>query len=147
MESSLSKLERRTRGGLTALSHHLFTVVGEYGVFIVVAKFIPGLSTIGAMLWVGSALVAGMLCSSQIESALLRLDDIGSVVGVVLAAALAAYDIANRIKDLPWNRDVVRDCASPSEASTARVAKLLLQGGLDAWAAAGYAVVGVSKPQ
>ena len=178
-----------------------------------------GLSTVGAALWVGSALLAGMLFSNQIESLLIRLDDIGAVVGVALVAALAGYvgfkgwqrarfyrslrmaridvtalydlvqagaepiivdvrsnaaralepgwipgsrhlpldDIAGHIKDLPRDRDIVLYCACPSEASAARVAKMLmkhgftrvrpLQGGLDAWVAAGYAVVGVSKPQ
>jgi membrane protein DedA with SNARE-associated domain/rhodanese-related sulfurtransferase len=74
---------------------------------LVIAKFVPGLSTIappmaGAMrigllrfiilsaiaaaLWVGAALVAGILFSSQIERLLRNLDQIGSVAltGVVL---------------------------------------------------------------
>ena len=63
-------------------------------------------------------------------------------------------EIAKRLKDLPRDRDIVLYCACPSEASAARVARVLmnhgfkkvrpLHGGLDAWRAAGYAVVGVA---
>jgi membrane protein DedA with SNARE-associated domain/rhodanese-related sulfurtransferase len=59
-------------------------------------------------------------------------------------------DVARRLKDLPRDRDIVLYCTCPSEASAARVAKILmnhgfkrvrpLYGGLDAWVAAGYAV-------
>jgi membrane protein DedA with SNARE-associated domain/rhodanese-related sulfurtransferase len=55
-----------------------------------------------------------------------------------------------RLKELPRDRDIVLYCTCPSEASAARVAKILmnhgfkrvrpLHGGLDAWVAAGYAV-------
>ncbi len=55
-----------------------------------------------------------------------------------------------RLKELPRDRDIVVYCTCPSEASAARVAKVLmnngfkhvrpLQGGLDAWIEAGYAV-------
>jgi rhodanese-related sulfurtransferase len=51
---------------------------------------------------------------------------------------------------LPRDRDIILYCTCPSEATAARVAKLLmnqgfkkvrpLYGGLDAWVAAGYAV-------
>jgi membrane protein DedA with SNARE-associated domain/rhodanese-related sulfurtransferase len=65
-------------------------------------------------------------------------------------------EIAKHIKDLPRDRDIVLYCACPSEASAARVARVLmnhgfkkvrpLHGGLDAWRAAGYAVVGITEP-
>jgi membrane protein DedA with SNARE-associated domain/rhodanese-related sulfurtransferase len=65
-------------------------------------------------------------------------------------------DVATHIVDLPRDRDIVLYCACPSEASAARVARVLmshgfrkvrpLYGGLDAWIAAGYAVVGVTHP-
>ena len=58
-------------------------------------------------------------------------------------------DVGRHIEDLPRDRDIILYCACPSEASAARVAKLLmnhgfkkvrpLYGGLDAWIAAGYA--------
>jgi membrane protein DedA with SNARE-associated domain/rhodanese-related sulfurtransferase len=207
---------------------------------LVVAKFIPGLaiiapplagamrigwlrfialSTVSAVLWVGSALVAGMLFRNQIEAFLIRLDDFGSLAAMIVGASLAAYiaykwwermrfygslrmarisvaelsdlllagakpvivdvrsstartleprwipgalhipleDVAKHIKDLPRERDIILYCACPSEASAARVARVLmnhgfkkvrpLHGGLDAWVAAGYAVVGVTTPQ
>jgi membrane protein DedA with SNARE-associated domain/rhodanese-related sulfurtransferase len=59
-------------------------------------------------------------------------------------------DVAHRMKELPRDRDIILYCTCPSEASAARVAKILmnhgfqrvrpLYGGLDAWVAAGYAV-------
>lgn len=59
-------------------------------------------------------------------------------------------DIGRYIADLPRDRDIILYCACPSEASAARVAKLLmshgfkkvrpLHGGLDAWIGAGYSV-------
>jgi membrane protein DedA with SNARE-associated domain/rhodanese-related sulfurtransferase len=59
-------------------------------------------------------------------------------------------DVATHLKHLPRDRDIILYCACPSEATAARVAKLLmnhgfkkvrpLYGGLDAWVAAGYAV-------
>ena len=59
-------------------------------------------------------------------------------------------DVAHRLKELPRDRDIILYCNCPSEASAARVAKILmnhgfkrvrpLHGGLDAWVAAGYAV-------
>jgi membrane protein DedA with SNARE-associated domain/rhodanese-related sulfurtransferase len=64
-------------------------------------------------------------------------------------------EIAKHIKDLPRDREIVLYCACPSEASAARVARVLmnhgfkkvrpLHGGLDAWRAAGYAVVGITE--
>jgi membrane protein DedA with SNARE-associated domain/rhodanese-related sulfurtransferase len=207
---------------------------------LVVAKFIPGLaiiappmagamrigwpkflalSTASGVLWVGSALVAGMLFRTQIEALLVRIDDIGSLLLLMAGCALALYvgykwwererfyrslrmarigvaelyelmeagakpvivdvrsptaraleptwipgslhvpldDVTNRLKDLPRDRDIILYCACPSEASAARVARILLNqgfkkvrplhGGLDAWVAAGYAVVGVTAPE
>ncbi len=59
-------------------------------------------------------------------------------------------DVAHHLKELPRDRDTILYCTCPSEASAARVAKILmnhgfkrvrpLSGGLDAWVAAGYAV-------
>jgi membrane protein DedA with SNARE-associated domain/rhodanese-related sulfurtransferase len=59
-------------------------------------------------------------------------------------------DVARHLKELPRDRDIILYCTCPSEASAARVAKILmshgfkrvrpLYGGLDAWVAAGYAV-------
>ncbi len=65
-------------------------------------------------------------------------------------------DIARHIQELPRDRDVIVYCTCPSEASAARVAKILmnngfkrvrpLHGGLDAWIEAGYAVDSASVP-
>jgi membrane protein DedA with SNARE-associated domain/rhodanese-related sulfurtransferase len=65
-------------------------------------------------------------------------------------------DIARRMKDLPRDRDIILYCSCPSEASAARVAKVLmnhgfkrvrpLYGGLDAWVSAGYAIVTDKAP-
>jgi len=59
-------------------------------------------------------------------------------------------DAARYVKDLPRDRDIILYCSCPSEASAARVARMLVShgfkrvrplfGGLDAWLAAGYAV-------
>ena len=59
-------------------------------------------------------------------------------------------DVARRLKELPRDREIILYCTCPSEASAARVAKILmnhgfkrvrpLHGGLEAWVAAGYAV-------
>ncbi len=61
-------------------------------------------------------------------------------------------DVDAALRSLPRDKDVVVYCACPSEASAARVSKLLinrgftrvrpLQGGIDAWVAAGHAVDG-----
>ena len=58
--------------------------------------------------------------------------------------------VEQHLKDLPRDREIVAYCTCPNEASAAQVAKLLmnsgfrkvrpLQGGLDAWIAAGFAV-------
>ena len=207
---------------------------------LLVAKFIPGLaiiapplagalrigwprffglSTAGSLLWVGSALVAGMLFRTQIEGFLVRVDSFGSIAAAAAAVALALYvgykwverlrfyrslrmaridvnelyelmqsgavpiivdvrsstahalqpvsipgaqhvpteDIAKHIDRLPRDRDIVLYCACPSEASAARVARILvnhgfkkvrpLHGGLDAWVSAGYPVEGTATIQ
>jgi membrane protein DedA with SNARE-associated domain/rhodanese-related sulfurtransferase len=59
-------------------------------------------------------------------------------------------DVARHLKELPRDRDIILYCTCPSEASAARVAKILMNhgfkrvrplfGGLEAWVAAGYAV-------
>jgi membrane protein DedA with SNARE-associated domain/rhodanese-related sulfurtransferase len=59
-------------------------------------------------------------------------------------------DVAHHLKELPRDRDIILYCTCPSEASAARVAKILmnhgfqrvrpLYGGLDAWIAAGHPV-------
>ncbi len=59
-------------------------------------------------------------------------------------------DVARHLEDLPRDRDIILYCSCPSEASAARVARLLMNhgfkrvrplfGGLEAWLAAGYAV-------
>jgi membrane protein DedA with SNARE-associated domain/rhodanese-related sulfurtransferase len=64
-------------------------------------------------------------------------------------------EVAARVKDLPRDRDIILYCSCPSEASAARVAKILmnhgfkrvrpLHGGLDAWVAAGYAVAAITE--
>jgi membrane protein DedA with SNARE-associated domain/rhodanese-related sulfurtransferase len=204
---------------------------------LVIAKFIPGLAIIApplagamrigwlrfialaaasAILWVGSAVAAGVLFKAQIAVLLIHLGDIGSAAGMLIAAALLLFilykwqerarfyaalrmaridvgelydiiqagakpiivdvrsatardldprgipgalhitfeEVAKHLKDLPRDRDIVLYCACPSEASAARVARVLLNhgfkkvrplhGGLDAWVAAGYAVVAIA---
>ncbi len=206
---------------------------------LVIAKFVPGLaiiapplagalrigwlrylflSTLGAMLWVGCYLAAGMLFKSQIDALLERLDRIGATAGLIAAGLLAMYiaykwwerrrffktlrmarirvgelyelmragaapiiidvrsataraleprwipgalhvpiqEMGPHLQDLPRDRDIILYCTCPSEASAARVARLLmnhgftkvrpLYGGLDAWIAAGYGVSTVAAP-
>ena len=65
-------------------------------------------------------------------------------------------DVAGHLKDLARDREIVLYCTCPSEATAARVAKILmnhgfkrvrpLYGGLDAWVAAGYAVDTAAVP-
>jgi rhodanese-related sulfurtransferase len=65
--------------------------------------------------------------------------------------------VAQHVRELPRDRDIILYCTCPSEASAARVAQILmhnglkrvrpLHGGLDAWIAAGYAVATVGKPE
>ena len=64
-------------------------------------------------------------------------------------------NVARHLEELPRDREIILYCACPSEASAARVARVLmnhgfkkvrpLHGGLDAWQAAGYAVVGIEE--
>jgi membrane protein DedA with SNARE-associated domain/rhodanese-related sulfurtransferase len=200
---------------------------------IIIAKFVPGLSiiapplagalrigwgkfiflsTLSAILWVGTALAAGMLLRSQVEALLINLDRIGSLAGMLAVLLLACYiaykwwertrfykmlrmarisvedlyrlmqtgaapvvvdvrshtarnleprwipgaihvpldEVAQRLGDLPRDREIILYCTCPSEASAARVARVLMNqgfrrvrplfGGLEAWLAAGYAV-------
>jgi membrane protein DedA with SNARE-associated domain/rhodanese-related sulfurtransferase len=79
---------------------------------LVIAKFVPGLSMIapplagatrmgfarfalfsaaGAALWIGAALIAGLLLKTQIARLLPRLTGIGGTVVVILLVLLAAY--------------------------------------------------------
>jgi len=205
---------------------------------LMIAKFVPGLaiiapplagamrigwprfltlSAIGGTVWVGAGLLAGVLFKTQIQSALVYLDRIGSITGAVVAAALVSYilykwwerrrfykelrmarisvadlyglmeageqpivvdvrsntartleprwipgaihvpvdDVSRHLAELPRDREIVVYCTCPSEASAARVAKVLinhgfkvvrpLYGGLDAWIEAGYAVDGAEQ--
>jgi membrane protein DedA with SNARE-associated domain/rhodanese-related sulfurtransferase len=202
---------------------------------LIIAKFVPGLAIIappmagalrigwlrfvalsacGAVLWVGSGLLAGVLFKAQIERLLHHLAEIGGMAGAGVAILLAAYigykwwerrrfyrmlrmarisvadlyeliqagaspliidvrsvtareleprwipgalhvplqDVARQLRELSRDREIILYCTCPSEASAARVAKILmnhgfrrvrpLHGGLDAWVAAGYAVEG-----
>jgi membrane protein DedA with SNARE-associated domain/rhodanese-related sulfurtransferase len=66
------------------------------------------------------------------------------------ALHISLADVGVNLKDLPRDRDIIVYCTCPSEASAARVAKILmnqgfkrvrpLHGGLDAWVAAGHEV-------
>jgi membrane protein DedA with SNARE-associated domain/rhodanese-related sulfurtransferase len=66
------------------------------------------------------------------------------------ALNVSLADVGLHLKDLPKDRDIILYCTCPSEASAARVAKILMNhgfkqvrpllGGLDAWLAAGHAV-------
>lgn len=64
------------------------------------------------------------------------------------ALHIPLHSMAEHLKDLPRDREIIAYCSCPNEASAAQVAKLLmdngfrrvrpLHGGLDAWIAAGY---------
>ena len=64
--------------------------------------------------------------------------------------AISLSDVDAHLKGLPRDRDIILYCTCPSEASAARVAKVLmnrgfkrvrpLAGGLEAWVAAGHPV-------
>jgi membrane protein DedA with SNARE-associated domain/rhodanese-related sulfurtransferase len=66
------------------------------------------------------------------------------------AMAISLSDVDANLKALPRDRDIILYCTCPSEASAARVAKVLmnrgfkrvrpLAGGLEAWVAAGHPV-------
>jgi membrane protein DedA with SNARE-associated domain/rhodanese-related sulfurtransferase len=76
--------------------------------------------------------------------------------GIPGALHVPLENVAASIKNLPRDREIILYCSCPSEASAASVARILmnhgfqrvrpLHGGLDAWIAAGYAVVGVEEP-
>ena len=67
------------------------------------------------------------------------------------ALHISLPDVGLHLADLPRNRDIILYCTCPSEASAARVARILmnhgfkrvrpLHGGLDAWVAGGHTVV------
>jgi rhodanese-related sulfurtransferase len=73
--------------------------------------------------------------------------------GIPGALYIPMENVAQHLVDLPRDAEIILYCACPSEATAARVAQLLmkhgfkkvrpLHGGLDAWVAAGYAVVAV----
>jgi membrane protein DedA with SNARE-associated domain/rhodanese-related sulfurtransferase len=73
------------------------------------------------------------------------------------ALSIPLSEVGQCLRDLPRDRDIIVYCTCPSEASAARVAKILmnhgfkhvrpLHGGLDAWLAAGYAVVTTMPPE
>ena len=77
--------------------------------------------------------------------------------GIPNALHVTLEEVAKRMAELPRDREIILYCACPSEASAARVARVLMRhgfkrvrpltGGLDAWVAAGYAVVGVDGPR
>src|SRR6266702_3873959 len=66
------------------------------------------------------------------------------------ALAMDVADVERRLDQLPADREIIFYCTCPNEASAAQVAKKLLglgytrvrplQGGLDAWIAAGYEI-------
>jgi membrane protein DedA with SNARE-associated domain/rhodanese-related sulfurtransferase len=72
------------------------------------------------------------------------------------ALTMDIAQVDQRLAQLPTDRDIIFYCTCPNEASAASVAKRLielgytrvrpLQGGLDAWIAAGYAVEDRSAP-
>jgi membrane protein DedA with SNARE-associated domain/rhodanese-related sulfurtransferase len=72
------------------------------------------------------------------------------------ALHISLPDVGMHLKGLPRDRDIILYCTCPSEASAARVAKILmnhgfkqvrpLHGGLDAWVAAGHTVQRPKEP-
>jgi membrane protein DedA with SNARE-associated domain/rhodanese-related sulfurtransferase len=72
------------------------------------------------------------------------------------ALHISLPDVDVHMRDLPRDRDIILYCTCPSEASAARVAKILmnhgfkrvrpLHGGLDAWRAAGYTLASAVLP-
>jgi rhodanese-related sulfurtransferase len=65
------------------------------------------------------------------------------------ALSFTLQDVAQHLRHLPRDREIILYCTCPNEASAAQVARILMQhgfkrvrplhGGLDAWIAAGYA--------
>ena len=200
---------------------------------LVFAKFVPGLallapplagatrmsparfaaaSALGSALWVGTALVLGVLLHRQIEVLLPQAAHVGGAVAVVVLVLLACYiayrflerrrflaaldmarisvaelrermesgatpvivdvrsttaqtlelrripgalhlpvqEVARQLTGVPRDREIILYCTCPNEASAAKAARLLmnggfqrvrpLKGGLEAWIDAGYAV-------
>jgi membrane protein DedA with SNARE-associated domain/rhodanese-related sulfurtransferase len=72
------------------------------------------------------------------------------------ALHISLPDVDVHMRDLPRDRDIILYCTCPSEASAARVAKILmnhgfkrvrpLHGGLDAWRAAGDTLASAALP-
>jgi membrane protein DedA with SNARE-associated domain/rhodanese-related sulfurtransferase len=72
------------------------------------------------------------------------------------ALHISLLDVGVHVRDLPRDRDIILYCTCPSEASAARVARILmnhgfkrvrpLHGGLDAWRAAGYTLATAAPP-
>jgi rhodanese-related sulfurtransferase len=70
--------------------------------------------------------------------------------GIPGAVEMSVDDVTRRLGELPAHREIILYCACPNEASAAYAARKLLdlgylrvrplQGGLDAWILAGYAV-------
>ena len=110
---------------------------------LVIAKFVPGLAIIAPPL--AGAMRIGWPRFIALSTA--RALEPRWIPG---ALYVPLEDMGNHIKELPRDRDIILYCACPSEASAARVAKILmnhgftrvrpLHGGLDAWVAAGHAV-------
>jgi membrane protein DedA with SNARE-associated domain/rhodanese-related sulfurtransferase len=96
---------------------------------LVVAKFVPGLSTIapplagivglsvpqyllynglGTVLWVGSGIGLGYLFSDQLERALLVIAHVGPTVGLILLGGVAGYVIYKAFHRYPMERCVHR---------------------------------------
>jgi membrane protein DedA with SNARE-associated domain/rhodanese-related sulfurtransferase len=72
------------------------------------------------------------------------------------AQRISLSEIGRQLEQLPRDREIVLYCTCPNEASAAQVAKVLLnhgfrhvrplQGGLDAWIAAGYSAAAPASP-
>jgi membrane protein DedA with SNARE-associated domain/rhodanese-related sulfurtransferase len=70
------------------------------------------------------------------------------------ALHVTLQSVADHVRDLPRDRDIILYCTCPNEASAARVAKVLIDagfmrvrpllGGLDAWIAAGHPVESIT---
>lgn len=200
---------------------------------LVFAKFVPGLallapplagatrmqvarfavfSALGGSLWVGTALVVGLLLRRQVEQLLPQAVQVGGALALVVVVLLAAYiayrwwdrrrfyaaldmaritveelrtrldggaapvivdvrsstartlelrripgamhvplqEVVRHLGELPRDREIILYCTCPNEASAAKAARVLmnggfqrvrpLKGGLEAWIEAGYAV-------
>jgi membrane protein DedA with SNARE-associated domain len=103
----------RSSLNLTCFVHRTEAFFARYGVrSLVVAKFVPGLSTIaaplagivglswplflwysslGTLLWVGSGIGLGYMFSGQLEQALSMAGHVGLTVGLILLASVMGY--------------------------------------------------------